>query len=106
MDDDLDIADLLGEDDSGSATPDMDTRTVASMAGVDDPGETVQALEKDPEPEKEGGTGAVVSEAEREAQRKEHDIVGVSETARKKRTAATSQEAAAAALKNFFKGRQ
>ena len=106
LDDDLDIAELLGEDDTGSATPDMDTRTLASMAGSSDPGETVQAPEKDPEPDEQAGTGVVATEAEKEAKRKEQDIVGVSETARKKRTAATSQEAAAAALKNFFKGRQ
>lgn len=103
LDDDLDIAGLLGEDDTGSVTPDMDTRTLASMAESGDP---VQAPEKDPEPDEQGDTGAVATEAEKEVTRKEQDIVGVSETARKKRTAATSQEAAAAALKNFFKGRQ
>ena len=106
LDEDLDIAELLGEDDTGSATPEMDTRTLASMAGDNDPGETVQAPEKEPEPEEQTGTGAVATEAEKEAKRKEQDIVGVSETTRKRRTAATSQEAAAAALKNFFKGRQ
>ena len=106
LDDDLDIAELLGESDTGSATPDMDTRTLASMGGADDPGATVQAPEKDPEPGEQAEAGAVATEAEKEAKRKEQDIVGVSETARKKRTAATSQEAAAAALKNFFKGRQ
>jgi pSer/pThr/pTyr-binding forkhead associated (FHA) protein len=104
--DDLDIAKLLGEDDTGSATPDMDTRTLASIVGSGGPGETVQAPEKDPEPDEQAATGAVATEAEKEAKRKEQDIVGVSETARKKRTAATSQEAAANALKNFFKGRQ
>ena len=107
LDDDLDIAGLLGEDDTGSATPDMDTRTLASVAGsTGDPRKTVQAPEKDPEPEVQAGTGAVATEAEKEAKRKEQDIVGVSETAKKRRTAATSQEAAAAALTNFFKGRQ
>ena len=106
LDDDLDIAELLGEDDSPPATPDMDTRTLASVAGPNDPGETVQAPPKDPEPEEQSSGGAAVTEAEREEQRRTHDIVGVSETTRKRRTAATSQEAAAAALKNFFKGRQ
>ena len=106
-DDDLDIAELLGEDDARSATPDMDTRTVASTAGSDDPNETVQAPQKDPEPDKvQAGFEAVATEAEKEAKRKQQDIVGVSEATKKRRTAATSQEAAAAALKNFFKGRQ
>ena len=106
-DDDLDIAELLGEDDSSPATPDMDTRTVASMVGSGDPNETVQAPQKDAEPDEvQEGSGAVASEAEKEAKRRQQDIVGVSETMKKRRTAATSQEAAAAALKNFFKGRQ
>ena len=107
QDDDLDITELLGEDGTGSATPDMETRTLASTAEAGgDPTETVEAPKKDAEPDEGGGTGAMLSEAEREAKRKSQDIVGVSETARKRRTAATSQEAAAAALKNFFKGRQ
>jgi pSer/pThr/pTyr-binding forkhead associated (FHA) protein len=106
LDDDLDIAELLGEDDSGPAMPDMDTRTLASLGGPGDPGETVQAPQKDAEVKEEAVDGAVASEAEKEAKRKDQEIVGVSETQRKKRTAATSQEAAANALKNFFKGRQ
>ena len=106
LDDDLDIAELLGEDDTPPAPPEMDTRTLASVAGPNDPGETVQAPPKEAEPEEKSATGAALTEAEKEEQRRKKDIVGVSETSRKKRTAATSQEAAAAALKNFFKGRQ
>ncbi len=105
-DDDLDIAALLGEDDAPPATPDMDTRTLASVGGPNDPGETVQAPPKEAEPEEQGGASAALTEAEKEEQRRNQDIVGVSETSRKRRTAATSQEAAANALKNFFKGRQ
>lgn len=105
-DDDIDISELLGEDDTGSASSDMDTKTLSSMGGANDPGETVQAPQKDAEPDEEEATGAAVTEADKEAKRKEQEIVGVSESMKKRRTAATSQEAAAAALKNFFKGRQ
>ena len=102
----LDLAQLLGEDDTGSVTPDTDTRTLASNTKANDPGETVRAPQKDAEPEVPDGTWMDASEAKKEAKRKQQDIVGVSEAAKKRRKSSTSQDAAADALKNFFDGRK
>jgi predicted component of type VI protein secretion system len=92
VDDDLDLAALFGED---GPSADMDTQTIASMQAA--PADADQTAESD---------AAEPDDAEADDQpQKAGEIAGISEMQKKKRTADTSQQAAAEALKNLFKGR-
>lgn len=123
-DDDFDLDDWIEVDAATKTTPEAETQILKSTeASVPDAGDTVVASSKPAETESsepktelermadllgdDVDDGVVdVSEKEKEASRKNLEIVGVSKKTQAGRTSATSRDAAGDALRRMFSGRR